>query len=299
MQRNTGLIFCSWRVRETKKKWCDVSAKRKIPDIADSIISVGKKCRDIGVRNAIIFSLERRRSPRLQAKISEFNDVLMDLCTIEGFVFIHNANLSNCDTCEELLHLSYSRSCKLKNDFICVIKRNLEKVVFDKAMWATQNMNLYLKLKNHQKKQSLNANNIFSNLKVRINNKLIIGNLNLNSVAGKFDQLKLMVQYKTYLPYLFLPNLYETQKPSMWNCWFRKLESIFVSVELVCLSQFLFDYDAKNIDSEKTCFKSKYNSNCIDLFIINSPDSFQDTSTITTGLSDFHKTVFKSYLYKN
>ena len=156
-------------------------------------------------------------------------------------------------------------------------------------------------MKNHQKKQSLNANNIFSNLKVRVNNKLIIGNLNLNSVAGKFDQRKLMVQYKTYLPYLFLSNLYETQKPSMWNCWFRKLESIFVSVELVCLSQFLFDYDAKKINSEKTCFKSKYNSNCIDLFIINSPDSFQDTSTITTGLSDFHKMVsysFKSYLYK-
>ena len=79
-------------------------------------------------------------------------------------------------------------------------------------------MNLYLKLKNHQKKQSLNANNIFSNLKVRVNSKLIIGNLNLNSVAGKFDQRKLMVQYKTYLPYLFLSNLYETQKPSMWNC---------------------------------------------------------------------------------
>ena len=151
-----------------------------------------------------------------------------------GFVFIHNTNLSDCDICEELLHLSYSRSCKLKNNFICVIKRNLEKVVFDKAMWAAQNMNLYLKLKNHQNKQSLNANNIFSNLKVRVNSKLIIGNLNLNSVSGKFDQRKLMVQYKTYLPYLFLSNLYETQKPSMWNCWFRKREPIFVSVELVC-----------------------------------------------------------------
>ena len=105
-----------------------------MPYFTDSIISVGKKCRDIGVRNAIIFSLERRRSPRLQAKINEFYDFLMDLCTIEGFVFIHNTNLSDCDICEELLHLSCSRSCKLKNNFICVIKRNLEKVVFDKAM---------------------------------------------------------------------------------------------------------------------------------------------------------------------
>ena len=58
-----------------------------------------------------------------------------------------------------------------------------------------------------------------------------------------------------------------------------------------CLSQFLFEYDAKNIISEKTCFKTKENPSCIDLFITNSPNSFQNTSTITTGLSDFHKMV--------
>ena len=42
----------------------------------------------------------------------------------------------------------------------------------------------------------MNASDILSNLKVRVNNKLIIGNLNINSIAGKFDQLKLMVQQK-------------------------------------------------------------------------------------------------------
>ena len=63
-------------------------------------------------------------------------------------------------------------------------------------MREAQNMNLYLQVRNLQKKkQSLNANDILSNLKVRVNNKFI-GNLNKNSIAGKFDQLKLMVQYK-------------------------------------------------------------------------------------------------------
>ena len=84
-----------------------------MPYFTDSIISVGKKCRDIGVRNAIIFSLERRRSPRLQAKINEFYDVLMDLCTIEGFVFIHNTNLSDCDIC----HTS-STETKIDSSFL-------------------------------------------------------------------------------------------------------------------------------------------------------------------------------------
>ena len=50
--------------------------------------------------------------------------------------------------------------------------------------------------KSPEKKQSMNASDILSNLKVRVNNKLIIGNLNINSIAGKFYQLKLMVQQK-------------------------------------------------------------------------------------------------------
>ena len=54
-----------------------------------------------------------------------------------------------------------------------------------------------------------------------------------------------------------------------------------------CLSQFLFEY-VINLVNEKTCFKSKTNPSCIDLFITNSSNSFQNTSTITTGLSIFH-----------
>ena len=95
----------------------DVSAKRKKPsDIADSFISVGKMCRDTGVRNVMIFSLVHRKSPRHQAKINKVNDVLRDLCAIDGFIFIDNTNLSDCDICEDLLHLSYSGICKLANN---------------------------------------------------------------------------------------------------------------------------------------------------------------------------------------
>ena len=44
-----------------------------------------------------------------------------------------------------------------------------------------------------------------------------------------------------------------------------------------------------------------YRSTCIDLFLTNSPHSFQNTMTISTGLSDFHKmiiTVLKSSFIK-
>ena len=58
-----------------------------------------------------------------------------------------------------------------------------------------------------------------------------------------------------------------------------------------CLSEFLGQYQAKNIVKDKTCFKNPDNPSCIDLFLTNSPSSFQHTKTISTGLSDCHKMV--------
>ena len=49
--------------------------------------------------------------------------------------------------------------------------------------------------------------------------------------------------------------------------------------------------NAKNIVKEPTCYKSLSNPSCIDLVITNSSSSFQNTKTISKGLSDFHKMV--------
>ena len=63
------------------------------------------------------------------------------------------------------------------------------------------------------------------------------------------------------------------------------------------LKDFLFEQNFKNLVKEDTCFKSIDNPSCIDLFLTNSAPSFQNTTAVTTGLSDFHKmvvTVMKS-----
>ena len=57
----------------------------------------------------------------------------------------------------------------------------------------------------------------------------------------------------------------------------------------------------------KTCFKSVINPSCIDLFIINNYRCFQNTTVISTGLSDFHKMAYygiekskpKEIIYRN
>lgn len=68
------------------------------------------------------------------------------------------------------------------------------------------------------------------------------------------------------------------------------------------LAEFLGNYGAKNIQREFSCFKSAAHPSCIDLFLTNSPKSFQNTTVLANGLSDFHKmaiTVFKTKIPKN
>ena len=64
---------------------------------------------------------------------------------------------------------------------------------------------------------------------------------------------------------------------------------------------FVNTYHLKNIVKRKTCFKNTNRPSCIDLILTNSYRSFQDTCTVETGLSDFHKlvvTVLKLYFPK-
>ena len=57
------------------------------------------------------------------------------------------------------------------------------------------------------------------------------------------------------------------------------------------LRDFLYEHNAKNLVKQKTCFKNIDNPSCIDLCITNCHRCFQNTTTLSTGLSDFHKMV--------
>ena len=57
------------------------------------------------------------------------------------------------------------------------------------------------------------------------------------------------------------------------------------------LEDFLDEFHAKNLVKDPTCFKNPLNPSCIDMFITNSYRSFQKTTTVSTGLSDFHKMI--------
>ena len=52
---------------------------------------------------------------------------------------------------------------------------------------------------------------------------------------------------------------------------------------------FASTYNFKNLVSTATCFKNIDHPTCIDLILTNKSRSFQNTTVIETGLSDFHK----------
>ena len=68
-----------------------------------------------------------------------------------------------------------------------------------------------------------------------------------------------------------------------------------------CISEFIGNYNLKNLVNEPTCYKNQLNPSCIDLILTNRCMSFQNTTTVETGISDFHKmtiTILKTSFKK-
>ena len=67
------------------------------------------------------------------------------------------------------------------------------------------------------------------------------------------------------------------------------------------MSNFCDMYGLNNLIKEPTCFKSTENPSSIDIMLTNKKLSFQNSTTVETGLSDFHKmtvTVMKRFFKK-
>ena len=67
------------------------------------------------------------------------------------------------------------------------------------------------------------------------------------------------------------------------------------------MANFCEIYNLENLIKEPTCFKSTDNPSSIDVVLTNKKLSFQNSTIVETGLSDFHKmtvTVMKKYFKK-
>ena len=60
-------------------------------------------------------------------------------------------------------------------------------------------------------------------------------------------------------------------------------------VNLECMKLFYETYDLSSLIRGRTCYKDPEKTLSIDLLLTNRPKSFQNSSVVETGLSDFHK----------
>ena len=226
----------------------------------------------------------------------------------------------------------------------------------------------------------------FNNLRIQNTNKLVIGQLNINSLRNKFEALKciikdnldILILSETKLDSTFPKNQFILDGYNHFRfdknsnsggqiifvredipCkilpnteWPNELEGIFMEINLrktkwllftgynphkqfifqflhslsKCIEKLVNKYDnilllgdfnsepvendmnefcnvygLKNLIKEPTCYKNALNPTCIDLILTNKFNKFQNSKTIETGLSDFHKmtvTVLKTFFQK-
>ena len=100
------------------------------------------------------------------------------------------------------------------------------------------------------------------------------------------------------------PNNNNIDVESHLNCLSKSIDSLSSKFENIillgdfnsCMDDspmigFCETYELRNVVKHPTCFKNPENPSCIDLLLTNKPLSFQTTTVIETGLSDFHKMI--------
>ena len=162
----------------------------------------------------IISSIFVKRQFKLTRIIKQVNDHLRDECRSNKFHFISNYNVTNECLWKDGLHLINEGTYMFASNLVDF----LNGFIFNRDIWLTKDDHKNLGKENcrqgfdfsaktkqnskidcsnnvtsNEKKIELDSNYL-SNLRVKNMNRLLIGNLNINSVSNKFDQLKLLVQ---------------------------------------------------------------------------------------------------------
>ena len=145
------------------------------------------------------------------------NDILYDLCKLNNIYFLSNDNISRSFICDDGIHLNQKGTHILASNFVTFINNIFNVNWLYRESCLTENCN----------SKCLSGNNINRNIKLSNNSdsvlspltnineetdedalgilnkrrrdncdRLIFGNLNINSINSKFDQMKFLLQGK-------------------------------------------------------------------------------------------------------
>ena len=183
------------------------SSKKSVDEICNDIIKIALRCRSHNIATIFISSTAYSTKVNLQL-IRNLNGLLYNACTKYGFHFVDNGAVFKCDLWKDCIHLLGTGKFIIANNFIISINYfirkydsahqqfltntnqcgNKDKLSSDAATRIRDSLN---------RSSEMSINDVFphcmtkiKNLRLRNVNKVIIGNLNINSLPNRSDQLR-------------------------------------------------------------------------------------------------------------
>ena len=89
--------------------------------LSPSIIKIGLNCKNYGVNNVVISSILVKKNPNLNALIQRVNDLLHDLCSMNGFGYICNDAITTEYLWKDGIHLQDLGTNILSSNFITFV----------------------------------------------------------------------------------------------------------------------------------------------------------------------------------
>ena len=158
------------------------------------------------MQDVVISSILPKNNIKLSKEIRQVNDHLEELCKDNGVHFLSNDNISRNFICGDGVHLEKKGTHVLAGNFV-----NFFNTIYSWHVYATLSPTNQSESSNCSSQsfsnESDDPNNTFifskgnivddlDTLKKRNPDKLIFGNLNINSLSSKFDQMKVLLQGK-------------------------------------------------------------------------------------------------------
>ena len=162
--------------------------------------------------------IKTKRNIKLCKWIRQVNDVLHDLCQSNNIYYLSNDNISRSFVCDDGIHLNQNGTYILASNFVDFINSIFNfKWLYSTEICETENLKTFGKFENFEKNDSSelsiisaksirpfienndiadNPLNILNKRKRDNPDRLIFGNLNVNSIRSKFDQMKFLLQGK-------------------------------------------------------------------------------------------------------
>ena len=179
------------------------SSKKSVDEFCDDMIKIALRCGSHNIATIFISSIAYSTKVNLQL-IRNLNGLFYKVCTKDGFHFVDNGAVSKCNLWKDGIHLLETGKVIITNNFISSINYFLENMIPPISQCGNKDKlssDVTTRIRDSLNRSSeMSINDVFphciteiKNLRLRNVNKVIIGNLYINSLPKKFDQLREIV----------------------------------------------------------------------------------------------------------